>query len=402
VHIFEPFAGRHHTKYVALLLPTLVRLRSAGAISRIVVSTSQMHLDSTYFADRLAQFHGEVEFDVLGGDFHNVSGSHVTAALLDSVRRIRPTFVISTSANNGAFSLAQRSLYGSPFRAHGIVSAGVIHNGFAKPATGLKDRMRDAVHRFSRRFAPWSGLYVVNPILYGSLLRPGKTRGLRLLPDPVEVLPALDKKTARERLGIPVDGRYVGHVGQSDDRKAVPELLAAFRDAGLQQTDRLLIAGIQHPPYRALIDREYGDLVEQQRLVVLDRYLDSDELHAANCASDVIAITYYTDELSGNLLAATAARRPVIASLRGYTGMMIETFGVGWGCDIFDPPDFARGLREAVASGPGYELSPAAEELLRYHDPQNYANSLLALLYPAIGLTPPDVKPWQWTTQATA
>lgn len=398
VQIFEPWAGRHHTKYVALLLPTLVRLRASGAIDRIVVSTSSMHLESSYFADRLAPFRGEVEFDALAGDFDDVSGSRVTTALLDAMRRIRPDFVIATSANNGGLSLALRSLLGSPLRARDVVSAGVIHNGFTRPVTRLKDRFRDAIHRFARRFAPWSTLYVVNPVLYGVLQRsPHGTRNLRLLPDPVEVLPALDKRTAREKLGLPVDGRYVGHVGQSDDRKAVPELLAAFRAAGLEQTDRLLIAGKQHPPYRELIGREYADLIEQGRLIVIDRYLDPDELHASNGACDVLAISYYTDELSGNLLAATAARRPVIASNRGYSGMMIETFGLGWSCDLFDPAAFASTLHLAVTSSADFALSASAEELLQFHDPQNFADTLLAQLYSKIGREPAPVKTWRWT-----
>ena len=401
VQIFEPFAGRHHTKYVALLLPTLVGLRGAGAIDRIVVSTSQMHLDSTYFADRLARFRPEVEFDALAGDFHNAPGDQVTSALLEAVERIRPSFVISTSANNGALSLAIRTLVRSPFKMHGIASAGVIHNGFSAPVTSFKDRVRDTAHRFSRHFAPWSELYVVNPLLYEAILRrTGTTTGLRLLPDPVEVRPPLDKATARTMLGLPVDGRYVGHVGQSDRRKAIPELLAAFRSAELPPTDRLLIMGKLHPPFKTLIERSYMDLIADQRLILIDRYLDADELHAANCASDVIAVTYYIDELSSNLLAATAARRPVIASRFGYTGMMIETFGVGWPCDIFDPADFTRAVREAIAASPGYQLSPAAEKLLQYHQPQNYANALLAQLYDQIGLPPPPVKTWQWATEA--
>jgi glycosyltransferase involved in cell wall biosynthesis len=403
VQIFEPFAGRHHTKYVALLLPTLVGLRASGAIERIVVSTSKMHLESTYFADRLARFRPQVEFDELAGDYHNAPGDQVTSALLDSVERIRPNFVIATSANNGALSLAARTLLRSPFKDRGIVSAGVIHNGFSTPVTSLRDRVRDAAHRFSRHFAPWSELYVVNPLLYDAIVRrSGSSKGLRLLPDPVEVRPPVDKATARTKLGIPVEGRYIGHVGQSDRRKAIPELLAAFRSANLPPSDRLLIMGNLHPPFKTLIEHSYTDLIAEQRLILIDRYLDADELHAANCASDVIAVTYYIDELSSNLLAATAARRPVIAGRSGYTGMMIETFGVGWPCDIFDPSDFTRAVREAIVASPDYQLSPAAEKLLQYHDPQNYANALLAQLYDQVGLPPPPVKTWQWASEATA
>jgi glycosyltransferase involved in cell wall biosynthesis len=402
VQIFEPFAGRHHTKYIAFLLSTLVGLRAAGSIDRIVVSTAQMHLESSYFADRLAQFEREVTFDMLSGDFHNASGALVTSALMDAVARIQPDFLISTSANNGALTLAIRSLFGSPFKARGIVSAGIIHNGFAVPQVDMKNRIRDLVHRFSRRFAPWSELHIVNPLLYEALCRSDERNVLRLVPDPVEMRAPLDKRTARSMLGLPAEGRYIGYVGQSDGRKAIPELLAAFRTANLPTSDRLLILGRLHPPYKALIERDYADLVEHRRLIVSDRYLDNDELHAANCASDVVAVTYYIDELSSNMLAATSAGRPVIARRHGYTGMMIERFGLGWACDVLDPADFTRVLGEAVAGSPPYKLSPAAEKLLQYHDPQNYANTVLASLYERIGTKPPATMTWEWTTGAAS
>jgi glycosyltransferase involved in cell wall biosynthesis len=402
VQVFEMFSGGHHTKYVALLLAKLVQLREEGQLNQIIVTTSEKHYQSRDFADRLRRFVAQVDFDVIAGDFRpHRDARKITAILLDSVRRKRPDFVISPSANSGAFSLALRSLFRSPFA--GITSVGIVHNGYSGPVHGLKHKLRDRVHRFSRRFSPWSELHVVNPRLHETVIRQGRWAAgrLKMLPDPVEAQQRLDKSVARAMIGLPLSGRYIGHIGASDGRKAIPELLAAFRAAKLNDDDRLFVAGRLHEPYRKLIDDKYEDLVTQGRLLLIDRHLSPLEFNAANCASDAVAVTYYTDELSSNLLAAVSAGRPVIASANGYTGMMIETFGVGWSCDVNDPGSVAKALHQAVNEAPHYQPSEKTAKLLRYHDPSNYVATLLRPLYARLGLPIPNLMTWEEVVQDT-
>ena len=63
VQIFEPFFGRHHTKYVRFLLEALARMRAAGSVDEVVVSITREHRDSEYFSDQLAAFESHVTFD---------------------------------------------------------------------------------------------------------------------------------------------------------------------------------------------------------------------------------------------------------------------------------------------------------------------------------------------------
>jgi glycosyltransferase involved in cell wall biosynthesis len=402
VVIFEPFSGGHHTKYVALLLPALLELRKRGLIDRVVLATSTTHAASTAFSDKLAVFMDDVELLTFEGDFRAMPGHAVTRILLQTIERTQPDFLISTSANNGAMTLAIGSRFNKGFRSRALTSIGVLHNGFSAPVHTVKDRIRDGIHRFSRRYAPWSQTYVVNPVLYEHVERQGKWRpkGLQLLPDPVSVPAAMDKRAARLRLGIPQTGWYVGMIGQSDERKALPELLAAFRSTSRRATDRLLVAGLLFAPFRALIAREYGDLIAQEKLVIIDRHLDPDEMQAANAACDAIATTYYTDELSSSLLAAVAARRPVVASATGYTGMMIDLFGVGWACDVRNADSFGSVLRRAMSETKSYRPSADANALLNFHATQNFVNTLLRPLYDRLAVAGPTVAPWQWPTRA--
>jgi glycosyltransferase involved in cell wall biosynthesis len=241
-------------------------------------------------------------------------------------------------------------------------------------------------------------LHVVNPLLYDATLRQGRwAEGrVKLLPHPVAVRPAIPKAAARRSLGIPVDGIYLGQIGKSDGRKAIPELLAAFRAAALPADRRILLAGTQYAPHQALIDEHYADMVRDGRLIVLDRYLSREELFVATCATDVISVAYYTDQLSANLLAAVAAGRPVIGERTGYTGTIIDAFGVGYATDIRNPHDFATNVTTAFGASADFRFSPAAERLLHFHDPQHFVDTLLRPLYARLGLAPVASPSWNW------
>ncbi len=233
--VFEPFSGGHHTKYVAFMLPALVRLLDEGRLERVILTTTSRHRESPFFADSLSQYASKVVFDVVAaGDIYD-RGHEVSAMLLDSLERNRPDYVVFTSADNGALTLALRCLVRSRFRARDVTSVGILHYGFHEPARGVRDRLQDGVHRFSRRFSPWSEVHVVNPQLYDFIRRRAgwAQRRLRLLPDPVEPRAPVAKVRAREALGIPVDGTYLAAVGKSNSTKAIPDLLAAFRAARL-------------------------------------------------------------------------------------------------------------------------------------------------------------------------
>jgi glycosyltransferase involved in cell wall biosynthesis len=398
VQIFEPFSGGHQTEYVAFLLPTLVRLREAGKLERIVLTTTSRHRETAAFAELLAPFASNVDFDVVAaGDIYD-SGTTVTEILLDAVKRNRPDYIVSTSADNGALALAVRCLAGSDFRSRRITSVGVLHYGSPRSARGVRNRLTAGAQTFSRRFGPWSELHVVNPLLYDATVRQGRWAEdrVKLLPHPVAVQPGIPKPVARRSLGIPVDGTYLGQIGKSDGRKAIPELLAAFRAAQLPADRRILLAGTQHEPHKRLIDEHYADMLRDGRLIVLDRYLPREELFVATCAMDVISVAYYTDQLSANLLAAVAAGRPVIGERTGYTGTIVDAFAVGYATDIRNPADFAASVTAAFAESPDFQLSEAARRLLHFHDPQHFVDTLLRPLYARLGLAPVGSPSWNW------
>jgi glycosyltransferase involved in cell wall biosynthesis len=391
VQLFEPFAGWHHTKYIATLLPMLVALKGAGKIDEIVVVTTHSHVRSPHFADQLASFIGTVQFDAVNLPRRWPLSVAISEMLDRSIRKHRPDFLISTSANDGAFPTALRSM----MHARTLTSVGILHNGYTKRPVSFRQFIHDYVQKFARDHAPWSELHVVNPLLYDTIKAQGGRAAdrLKLLPDPVPVREPMEKGAARTYFGLP-PGTIIGMVGQMDKRKAIPDLVRAFRSLELSEANYLLLAGRLSRKYRRLIDREFGDLVRENRILLVDRYLTPEELHCATSACDAIAITYYTDELSGNLLAAIAAGRPVLASAEGYTGTIIKRFGVGWTCSVRSPPSFRSALQRAYRESGLFVMPDAARRLLLFHDPQNFVDTVLAQLYALIDMDVPATQTW--------
>ena len=390
VQIFELFAGWHHTKYIASLMPTLIQLRREGHVTEIVLTTTASHVASPFFEDLLAEFTTDITLDLIQANHESIQGSRVTGYLIESVQRVKPDYLISTSANNGAFMLAMRSLMRNPLNWSGeMTSIGILHNGFAETPQGFVATIQDSIQRFSRHFSPWTELHVVNPMLYDVITarRKGTQQALRLLPDPVEAFPQISRFEARERLSIPTSGRYLGQIGKSDSRKAIPELLAAFRAANLPNDHRLLLAGDVYSPYRTHIQAHFQDLVNEGRIIILDRYLKKEEFHTAYCALDVISIAYYTNDLSGNLLAAIGAQRPVITGCNGYTGFVVKESLAGWTVDVRDIESFSKTIAQAMSASNSFFPSENSAKLMAFHDPKHFADTLLRKLYERLNLS---------------
>ena len=402
VQIFEPGAEGHFTYYVGALLRALSPLLEARQLSRVVVTTSRNHRRFPAFQDQLSRYSSVVEFDAsLEPIEHPLRASQAAAtAVLDAAARIQPDYLILTAADHETVGLAllsalkRRSL---PKRIHSVA---VIHRGDAVSATPL-DRIKDEVFRLSRQFSPWTDLRIVNPVIYEEMKRRQDrfSAPMNALPHPVEPLALCDKPVARTALGIPVDGRYIGYIGMIDERKALPELLSAFRAANLANTDRLLLAGQLYQPYQDLIERDYADLLRQDRIILINRYITHDEFSLGLCALDVAAPLYYPRlALSASLLQAAFLHRPVIADSYGYSGMIVDRFRLGWSCDVNEPGLLAATIRTALEKSADFRFGEGLARLIEFHDPKNYTDSVLGALYQRVGLPAPAVKTWEWAT----
>jgi glycosyltransferase involved in cell wall biosynthesis len=397
----QEYAG-HHFQYLAHLLPRLV-----DQVDEVVVTITPMAHESVEFRTLLAPLADRVDFQPTlphGDPSLKLKGRvRLLRILRDAVRRVRPDYVLVPSGDGPSSAMGL-------FRAAGLgglpgdVPAEVgIHYGYGPVRVGIKNRLKDLLYTQSQWASSWKRIHYVSPVVYEGVTGSGGSLARRaaLLPHPVPAVPRLDKRECRRRLGIPEEGRYLGLAGVLDVRKGLDRLLAAFRTAA-GPDDRLLLAGRMDPWFSRSVEDEYADLIRQDRLIRIDRYLDAETFDLVPCALDVACTTYPKfGQLSSVMLHGLAAGRPVLANDFGWMRVMVRRFGCGWACDVLDPSAFAATIRTALDGASAYHESEATRRLLQFHAPANFAGSWLAGIREAQGLPPSEgLRSWSWVLEA--
>jgi glycosyltransferase involved in cell wall biosynthesis len=410
IQVIEHFEGGHHSNYIKALLPDLSTLVQQKTIDDVVVTLTNQHFAMLQKQGVVAEFEPSIQFDPslprMSSGPSLKERRIITQNALNAIARQQPNYLISTSADFESLFYGIHHRLGLKALPKEAKSVGIFHYGYAGSTNGFSSYIKQLFYSFAWKNANWSRLLMVNPTVYEALTQNNKSarRRIGLLPDPVEPIASLDKTTARTALNLPTDGRYVGFVGAMDMHKAIPELVAAWKAANLNSSDRLLLAGKLYAPYRQLIEQDYADLLAQNRIILLDRFLSADELAAGYSALDVVAILYYRrPNLSANLLKAIATKRPAIVDNYGYTRMMVERFKVGWACDITNCAELASTLATALEKSANYTPDAATERLMQFHHPSNFSNTILQNL---AGLLPSDdtreSKTWEWVCGDTS
>lgn len=387
VLIYEQWHGGHHDNYMSCLVPQVARL-----CDRLVVGMgATMKASST--ARNVWAALPNVEFAPTLPEVGPAlrAGDRLAAArnLIATLRTVKPDFTLLPSADAQATGLAALNMVGfNALRRFGPVE-GTLHFSYGHCALQGKERFKELVYRQTYRRVPYAVLNFVNFAYYEyvrdqQLIAPER---MRFVGDPVPQPRRIGRSAARRLLGLRPDGRYLGLLGSLDHRKAIPQLLAAFRAAALAPDDRLVLAGALHAPYAALIGAQYGDLVKAGRLVVIDRYLTDAELAHGFEALDLATIAYGRfASLASLALKSIAAGTPIIAHDFGWLQAAVKRFGVGVTTDIFNPAVFARDMAAALERGPMRMDSEPLRRLLAFHTPENFVGQMTRGLRRTLGL----------------
>ena len=180
----------------------------------------------------------------------------------------------------------------------------------------------------------------------GGMLAPGETA---VICDPWLSRSDVDRREAREALGLSRDALILLHPGTSRREKGLADACEAMRSLNKTSTANMLLlrAGMVDREDRAAIQA----LEQRGAAVVMDRYLTDAELDLCYAACDWVLLPYRGQkESSGVLIHAAANGRPVIASDHGWIGEATREHGLGLlfpHCDI----KALSGLLERVAGG---------------------------------------------------
>jgi glycosyltransferase involved in cell wall biosynthesis len=326
--------------------------------------------------------------------------------LIDTIGDLRPDWVYVPYADRITQAAAIESLlYGGGRLARTPIEAQLMRGKYGYPLRSPRERLSAAAIRWLTLRNPWRVTHLLDPWILRGLGDSAPDDRFRLIPEPVEVRSPIDRDEARRRLAIPADGRYVAMVGTLEPRKGIEELLAAFERAELDADDRVLLVGRATPPIRELLQTRYDQLIRQQRIIVVDRYVTDEELGAAFYAADVVAVTHPRQiGSSGTLVRAAAAERYLLTSDFGWVGWVTQLFQLGSAVNVADIDILSTALTTALERSAAYRRNEAANRFCRYHTVPNQQAHWIReigeqLQLPTSAL--PNRLDWEWVLKAT-
>ena len=277
-----------------------------------------------------------------------------------------------------------------------------IHFGSGVGSSQSLVRLRDRLNQLNLALGGFARIHLVNLLFYERISSNSFVGSkFRLMPHPVAPNPRLSKSDSRRKLGIPVDGRYIGLAGLLDSRKAIGEFLAAFRAASQTASERLLLAGRINESHVRTIRESNQDLVDDGRLILIKGFVSPETYQTVMTALDVVCTPYPGfGGLSSTLLEGVAAGRPILANGYGWSQAIIHRFGLGSTCDVLDHSAFTRAIRAALDKCDQYEETEAIRRLLTFHLPENYAESWVEGIKAIRGLDGQTAHPWSWVVEA--
>lgn len=364
--VFEPYVGGHHTNYIN---ETVKQIRSIS--NEIIVITSKGHIFEESLLSYATIIDSLPRFDPKADIRTKFS---IAWALRSAVKTFKPDLVISTTADHELLPEAVVRLLGMRLISRRVKTIAITHHGYGGLALTWKNRAKDFVYRYCTKLSIKNSVFTVNPVVYSSL----RSLGIKidLLPDPVENSNPTTKYQSRSLLSLSQDRRIIGHVGTVDNRKAIPELITAFSIAKTDG-DQLLIAGKISPEMMKYINDKFSSEILDESIIVFNKFLSKSDLNLFLSACDVVAPLHYPrTELSANFLNALVAGRPVIADSYGFTGMMIDTFGVGVKCASYDIPTVEHAIRTALARHNELSAMVSANNFAEYYSSDNFGSTI--------------------------
>jgi glycosyltransferase involved in cell wall biosynthesis len=317
---------------------------------------------------------------VLRGFHPSLTGihAHLNPGVLAELNLLKPdTLLLAGSWNTPTMLIAGLNIY-SPAPRRFFWSEG--HADAALHKTGLIAWLRRRVYR------TFDGVAVPNAkSAEWAIAQAGSARPVVNLPNAIDAAffkrPSSDARSqARQKLGLPVEGRVLVQVSALTERKGVLPLAQAF--LGLSETDRAgaCLVFVGEGELRADLE---GLAAQSAGSIRLLGQLSPEEVRQVLWAADAFVLNTRLDPNPLSAIEASAAGLPIVMSAAaGNITEIVEAPNAGF--VIRDPADPSLALR-AVLSASDAELTAmgerAAANAQRFDAPA-VARSLINQLYP--------------------
>ncbi|MEM6611733.1 MAG: glycosyltransferase [Cyanobacteria bacterium P01_C01_bin.72] len=230
-------------------------------------------------------------------------------------------------------------------------------------------------------------LFCLDPSAIAPLQEFNPTAEIVYLPDPVEANPKQDKDSQlRQSLNIAPDKIIMLLFGAIDGRKGIFQLIEALEQLPREINQRLcllLVGAINEADRRAITPRIEALRKSSVQIITKYQFVTESAVPEYFQLADLVLAPYQKHiGMSGILLLAAAADKPVLSSQYGLMGRLTKQYGLGIEVDATAPLEIALGITQFVLN---YPQSPGdavkRRQFAHEHSVQDYAATIAQRLY---------------------
>jgi glycosyltransferase involved in cell wall biosynthesis len=363
--IFAPWCYGHHPTYLRHLLNYWCQAQLAGSLTVVVLpSFLQEHGDVVDLAKGCDR--GSIQFvattpeeqSVLESTTSNAARSFQQYRLICKyAEQLQATEGLVLYFDSCLLPLVLGVKLPCPFS--GIYYRPTLHySHFANYTPSWKDRFqawKEQIFLFRiQRNPSVKTLFSLDPFAVEPIAKLGGRANVLHLPDPAPFVYAADRpvEMLKQQLGIDANRKVFLCFGRlSEGRKGVPQLVEAVNSlpADLCQKLCLLFAGEPEGVGNEQLETWLTPMRDSQPVQIVNRsgYIPESEVPNYFQLSDVVLAPYQKHiGMSGILLLAAAARKPVLSSSYGLMGEMVRRYGLGLVVDSTVPDEIAQGITQ--------------------------------------------------------
>ena len=371
--LFDLYLGGHHGNYIQYLIDYACQKPVVSAIDIVVLPQFlEIHRDTVA---AIASYHqSAIKIVPISADEVAALGdrrSGLSRAIWNLrewqifckyARNLHATHALIMYLDTCELPLAVGMQSPCPFS--GIYFRPTFHYGmFANYHPDLKERLKQWRNRFTldRILAhpQLQTVFCLDPFAVEAIKSERERAKIVPLADPVESAPStlLDLATYRDQLGIAADRRVFLLFGALDGRKGIYQLLeaSALLPPALSQQMCLLLVGKTSAAERANLEQKIAELRQQKPIQIIECYdfIPEDEVQAYFQIADVVLAPYQRHVgMSGILLLAAAAGKPVLSTDYGLMGELVRRYRLGVAVDATQPSELMQALARCLTAVP--------------------------------------------------
>lgn len=293
-----------------------------------------------------------------------------------------------------------RSVSLKGFQSHGIPMAGMLMGrhfhyapmGIPVPMGKVEKFLSPFLFRRLLRRSEVTKITIIDPLLeeYAQKVKlPGRDK-LVFIPDIGKLKPFSREDSIREEFGFASDEFVLLSFGWLHPRKGIAEIMGAMDHPDWPSGARVLMVGSARPEAKELLESELGKkLIASGRLVVKEGFADDNLEGRSFAGSDAIWLGYRGHwTMSGVLVQACLALRPVVSMNQGLIGWYTRRYGIGVEVDIDSSASICAGIEKLKSDAALYaECQKNAASIAELHSPGSFERKVCDCIAGMVGPT---------------